>query len=213
MTPLQHRLQAALVPDCASAQLALQRHEAPFFEYFPKLRGRLRYPQDLAAAAVLVAIVEHAEPTVLLTYRAAGMPTHAGEIAFPGGGSKAGDASLLDTALREAEEEIGLARALTTPVGYLDARPMGSKFQVQPVVCTVAPAARYTLCAREVASVFELPLHTALDATRYSRRALDMGYGPLPDMLELHYGEHHIWGATAEILLDLCRQCAGAAVI
>jgi len=213
MTSLQSRLRAALI-DCDTAQRALLRHEAPFFHFFPQLRGRFRYPQDLAPAAVLVPIIERADgATILLTYRAADMPTHAGEIAFPGGGGKAGDDSLLHTALREAREEIGLDPAFTTLVGYLDARPMGSKFRVQPVVCTVAPEAGYTLCAREVASVFELPLPIALDAGRYRRRTLDTGYGPMPDLLELRHGEHHIWGATAEILLDLCVQCEGAAVI
>ena len=76
--------------------------------------------QATKPAAVLVPVVERAEPMVLLTLRTPDLKSHSGQIAFPGGKIDASDASPLDAALREADEEIGLDRQLIDPIGYLD---------------------------------------------------------------------------------------------
>jgi 8-oxo-dGTP pyrophosphatase MutT (NUDIX family) len=205
---LRRLIGRAALPDLAAAQAALRQFEPEFFRHFPALRGRFDFPSQLQPAAVLVPIIERAGgATVLLTYRTDDMPTHPGEIVFPGGGSKAEDTSLLATALREAQEEIGLEPAQVTVAGYLGARPMGARYRVQPVLGLVAPTARYRPCEREVAAIFEIPLSVVLDAAMYRRGYVDADYGALPDIVSLHYGEHHIWGATADILLDLCRRC------
>ena len=76
--------------------------------------------QPVRPAAVLIPVVDHREPTVLLTQRSPHLSSHAGQISFPGGKIDATDASPLDAALREAEEEVGLKRDFIEPIGYLD---------------------------------------------------------------------------------------------
>ena len=93
-------------------------------------------------AAVLVPIVEHESgPCVLLTERASGLRNHSGQIAFPGGRMDPEDRTAIDTALREAEEEIGLPRDFVQPLGYLDAYLSSSNYFVLPVVALVSPGA------------------------------------------------------------------------
>jgi hypothetical protein len=92
--------------------------------------------QPVRPAAVLIPVVDHPEPTVLLTQRAAHLNDHAGQISFPGGKIDATDASPLDAALREAEEEVGLDREFIDPIGYLDLYGTGFGFRILP---TVAP--------------------------------------------------------------------------
>lgn len=211
MDELRSHLRRALLPDLAAGEAALEQFRAEFFRFFPRLKGNFDYPLQLRPAAVLVPVVAHpGAPTVLLTYRTDDMPTHPGEIVFPGGGVKAGDADLLDTALRETEEEIGLERAQIEVAGFLDARPMGTRHRVQPVLGLVSPEAQYRPCEREVAAIFEVPLAVVLDPKQYGRGVADPVYGPLPDIVSLDYGEHRIWGATADILLDLCGKWAEA---
>ena len=95
--------------------------------------------QATRAAAVLVPVVDHAEPGVLLTMRTSDLPSHAGQIAFPGGKIDPDDASPLAAALREADEEIGLDGALIEPIGYLDLYLTFSGFRILPVVARVIP--------------------------------------------------------------------------
>src|SRR4051812_3471807 len=103
MSTLYARFTAALEQDVALAQAGLRRFETDFFKFFPHLQNNFRYPDDLAPAAVLIPVIDRpGGATVLFTYRTDDMPTHPGDIVFPGGGSKPGDISLIDTALREA---------------------------------------------------------------------------------------------------------------
>src|SRR3569832_3024646 len=95
--------------------------------------------QPVRPAAVLIAVVAHPEPTVLLTQRSAHLNDHAGQISFPGGKIDAADASPLDAALREAEEEVGLFRRFVAPIGYLDLYGTSFGFRIQPTVAKVRP--------------------------------------------------------------------------
>src|SRR5437588_5942896 len=114
-------------------------------------------------AAVLVPVVDHAEPGVLLTMRTSELPSHANQIAFPGGKIDPGDASPLAAALREADEEIGLDAALIEPIGYLDLYLTFSGFRILPVVARVISNYELTVNASEVADAFEVPLAFVMD--------------------------------------------------
>ena len=123
-------------------------------------------------AAVLVPIVMHAdEPTVLLTERASNLRDHSGQIAFPGGKIDADDPSPLDTALREADEEIGLDRRLVRPLGYLDSYLSSSGYIVFPAVGVVTPRFELTLNRHEVADAFEVPLSFLMDPANHEIHA------------------------------------------
>ena len=95
--------------------------------------------QPVRPAAVLIPVVDHPQPTVLLTQRSAHLNDHAGQISFPGGKIDATDASPLDAALREAEEEVGLKREFIEPIGYLDLYATGFGFRILPTVARVRP--------------------------------------------------------------------------
>src|SRR6476469_10648379 len=114
--------------------------------------------QPVRPAAVLIPVVDHKEPTVLLTQRSAHLNEHAGQIAFPGGKIDATDASPLDTALREAEEEIGLSREFVDPIGYLDVYGTGFGFRILPMVARVRPGFKLRINHSEVDDAFEVPL-------------------------------------------------------
>jgi 8-oxo-dGTP pyrophosphatase MutT (NUDIX family) len=114
--------------------------------------------QPIRPAAVLIAVVDRPEPTVLLTQRSAHLNDHAGQISFPGGKIDPTDASPLDAALREANEEVGLEREFIDPVGYLDLYGTAFGFRILPTVARVRPGFTLRVSAAEVDDVFEVPL-------------------------------------------------------
>ncbi len=153
-------------------------------------------------AAVLVPVVVRDELTVLLTQRTDQLATHAGQIAFPGGKVESTDASHMEAALREAEEEIGLDRGFVEPLGYLDSYRTGTGFLVAPVVALVRPHFTLTIDSGEVADAFEVPLGFLLDARNHQKhsrewRGRERHYYAMP------YGERYIWGATAGMIRNL----------
>ena len=155
--------------------------------------------RPIRPAAVLIAIVEHEHPTVLLTQRAAHLNDHAGQIAFPGGKIDATDASPLDAALREAEEEVGLDRRFVEPLGYLDLYATGFGYRILPTVARVKPGFSLTINANEVESAFEVPLAFLMDPANHQLhskefRGFERSYYAMP------FAERYIWGATAGIL-------------
>src|SRR6476646_12200734 len=101
--------------------------------------------RPIRPAAVLVPIIDHPEPTVLLTQRAQHLPDHPGQVSFPGGKIEASDENPLASALREAEEEIGLARTHVSPIGYLDLYMTTLGYRIVPVIARVAPGFALTL--------------------------------------------------------------------
>ena len=110
------------------------------------------------AASVLIPLVMREELMVLLTQRTAHLSSHSGQIAFPGGKADLSDTDAAHTALREAQEEIGLASHHIEVIGSLPVYTTGSAFIVTPVVGLVAPHASIAMNADEVADVFEVPL-------------------------------------------------------
>src|SRR3954470_6608509 len=110
--------------------------------------------QPVRPAAVLIPVVDHPQPTRLVTPRAAPLNEHAGQISFPGGKIDATDASPLETALREAEEEIGLSRQFVDPIGYLDLYGTSFGFRILPTVARVRPGFRLSINKSEVDDAF-----------------------------------------------------------
>jgi len=153
-------------------------------------------------AAVLVPVVDHAEPGVLLTMRTSDLPSHANQIAFPGGKIDAGDATPLAAALREADEEIGLAARLIEPIGYLDLYLTFTGFRILPVVARVIPNYELKINASEVADAFEVPLAFVMDEANHKRNSRDWK-GVKRHYYEMPFGERYIWGVTAGILVNL----------
>jgi 8-oxo-dGTP pyrophosphatase MutT (NUDIX family) len=154
------------------------------------------------AAAVLVPVVAREEPTVLLTRRTEALSSHKGQIAFPGGRVDASDPSALATALRETEEEIGLAPRHVEPLGYLDAYQTGTGYRVTPVVGLVRPPFDLVPNPAEVDAVFEVPLAFLMTPANHQRHEREIA-GRVRRFAAMPYGEHYIWGATAGILLNL----------
>jgi 8-oxo-dGTP pyrophosphatase MutT (NUDIX family) len=153
-------------------------------------------------AAVLVPVVKRSELTVLLTVRTDHLPTHAGQIAFPGGKVDRTDDGPVATALREAHEEIGLEPEYVTPLGFLDGYRSGIGFHVYPVVALVEPAFRLTLNPAEVADAFEVPLAFLMDAANHQLQEREWK-GLRRHFYAMPYGERYIWGATAAILKNM----------
>lgn len=158
-------------------------------------------------AAVLVPVINAAQPELLLTRRAAQLRKHAGQVAFPGGMQDASDASLIDTALREAHEEVGIAPDQVRVVGTLPPVTSSTGFAVTPVVGIVSPGALLTLNPDEVESAFTMPLVEALRLSRYSGFTLQRGNRQHQLWLSW-YGDYFIWGMTAGIIRALGQQIA-----
>jgi 8-oxo-dGTP pyrophosphatase MutT (NUDIX family) len=155
--------------------------------------------KPIRPAAVLIPIVDHPEPTVLLTQRAAHLNDHAGQISFPGGKIDATDASPLETALREAEEEIGLSRKFVDPIGYLDLYGSSFGFRILPTVARVRPGFDLRINHTEVDDAFEVPLSFLMDPANHQIhskdfRGIERSYYAMP------FAERYIWGATAGML-------------
>lgn len=160
-------------------------------------------------AAVLVGMREGTQPHVVLTVRTAHLPSHAGQVAFPGGGSDASDRDLVATALRESEEEIGLDPALVSPLGFLDVFETISGYCVTPVVARIAEQARLVPSPDEVAEVFEVPLAFFMEPANLRQYTMDYR-GHSRQMVEFVHGGHRIWGATAAMLLNMLQRMGKA---
>lgn len=162
----------------------------------------------LTPAAVLLPIVARAEPTVLFTRRTPHLARHAGQVSFPGGRVQAGDPSLVETALRETREETGIAAEHVAVAGFLEPYETGTGFAVVPVVGLVREGFALVPNADEVEEVFEVPLGFLLDPANRARKAMERG-GVVREFYVYDYGRHHIWGATAAILVDFSERLRG----
>ena len=150
-------------------------------------------------AAVLVAIVDHPQPTVLLTQRSATLADHAGQIAFPGGKIDPIDASPLDAALREAKEEVGLPREFVEPIGYLGLYGTSFGFRILPTVARVKPGFEIRMNEGEVVDTFEVPLSFLMNPANHQVHSKEFR-GMLRSYYAMPYGQRYIWGATAGML-------------
>jgi 8-oxo-dGTP pyrophosphatase MutT (NUDIX family) len=204
--------------DRARARLRLEVPAALHDPAAPATRGDLDLDPALweragvaatRPAAVLVPVVDRSDPTVLLTQRTAELPSHAGQIAFPGGKMDPHDATPAAAAMREAGEEIGLAHGLIEPIGYLDLYLTFSGFRIVPTVARVAPDYRLTINPSEVADAFEVPLAFLMDAQNHALHSRDWK-GVSRRYYAMPFGERYIWGVTAGILRNLYERIYGA---
>ena len=164
-----------------------------------RMLGIIAQERPIRPAAVLIPVVDHPQPTVLLTQRAAHLNDHGGQISFPGGKIDATDASPLDAALREAEEEIGLGRGFVEPLGYLDLYGTSFGFRILPTLARVKPGFSLRINEAEVDDAFEVPLAFLMDPGNHQIhskefRGMERSYYAMP------FAERYIWGATAGIL-------------
>lgn len=167
------------------------------------LNGVVPAPTSFRPAAVLVPLVRRtAGMTVLLTQRTEDMPSHAGQIAFPGGRTQSEDADARATALRETEEEVGLSRTFIDVIGPVDSYRTGTGYEITPVVGIVTPGFTIHADPREVADVFEVPLSHFLDE-RNHRIDSRVWQGRERRYYAMPYGDRYIWGATAGMLKNL----------
>ncbi len=192
------------------------------------LRQRFRHPplwtpehsvekkfsnREPALAAVLIPLVMRDELTLLLTERAGNMSTHSGQVAFPGGKTDDTDHDAVDTALREAHEEIGLTREHVEVLGILPTYVTGTAFIITPVVALVRPGFALQPNPSEVADIFEVPLQYLMNPANHQRHEFEFD-GGMRQWLSMPYTgpvdsagskERYIWGATAGMLRNLYR--------
>jgi 8-oxo-dGTP pyrophosphatase MutT (NUDIX family) len=155
--------------------------------------------QPIRPAAVLIAVVDNPQPSVLLTQRSPHLADHAGQIAFPGGKIETTDASPLEAALREAEEEVGLKREHIEPIGYLGLYGTSFGFRILPTVARVSPGFSLDVNHAEVDDAFEVPLSFLMDAANHQVHSREFR-GMLRSYYAMPFEERYIWGATAGML-------------
>jgi len=156
---------------------------------------------DLKPAAVLLPLVFRREPHVLLTQRTHHLTRHAGQVSFPGGRADPGDISLVETALRETQEETGIDPAFVTVAGFLDAYETGTGYAILPVVGLLSDGFALAPHAAEVAEIFEVPLSFLLDPANKQQQTREF-QGRTRSFYSFTYEGHYIWGATAAMLLN-----------
>jgi 8-oxo-dGTP pyrophosphatase MutT (NUDIX family) len=186
------------------------------------LRARPRQILNLpgyAESAVLALLIAHEsdagddahveDARLVFTVRRADLRQHAGQISFPGGRRDPGDADLAETALRETEEELGIARERVQVLGLLDDVPTPSHYVITPVVGLARAPLPFEPHDGEVAAVFEVSLHMLADPARYHDAGRRTWEGVEYVLHEYQIDAHRVWGATARMvyqLLELTRR-------
>ncbi len=172
------------------------------------VRERKFAQREPALAAVLMGIVTRDEPTLLLTQRTAHLSTHSGQVAFPGGKVDPEDIDSAATALREAQEEVGLDPRQVEVLGTLSEYVTGTAFIVTPVVALVDPAHVLVPNPHEVAAAFEVPLSFLMNPRHHQRHAFE-AEGVRREWFSMPYqdgdAQRFIWGATAGMLRNFYR--------
>lgn len=198
----------AVAPEAQTPDALRARFAQPPLWTPERLLEKKHQPLTPTPASVLLAIVLRAQPMVLLTERTAHLSTHSGQVAFPGGRADPQDATPADTALREAQEEVGLDRAFVEVLGSLPAYATGSSFLITPVVALVQPDCALQANPHEVAELFEVPLAFVLDPANHRRHRFERD-GLRRDWFSMPYQDgdksRFIWGATAGMLRNFYR--------
>ena len=206
----------AVPPEQLTARAVLERFaQPPAWSVEFSGDGRRFDDRPPVAASVLVPLVlRPGELRVLLTQRTAHLKDHAGQVSFPGGRSEADDSDAVETALREAHEEIGLERAHVDVIGFLPVYTTVTSFEVTPVVALVRPGFTLKLDAFEVAEAFEVPLSFLMTPAHHRRHVVEVGglrrqflsmpWAPAAEEAA-HSRSYFIWGATAAILRNFYR--------
>lgn len=203
ISPSIEEIRAALGTDC----LAPEIHHASRYSFNKEDSNHSKRKQDkpiFETASVLIALWEDADTgiQVLLTQRSEHLRHHPGQIAFPGGKQEPQDDTLIHTALREAEEEVGLKTEQIDVLGQLGTYFTTSGFSVCPVIAQMSREKPLMLCYDEVESIHWVPLTYMLDPKNFNfkQKIID---GALRDFFEIHYQDLHIWGLTAAIFYGL----------
>ena len=177
--------------------------------YFNELCLENKIDNSLTAAAVLVPIISNQESyKILLTHRSKKLDDHAGQISFPGGRIDNSDKTPIDTALREAYEEIGLNGSSVEILGHLDAYATATGFRILPIVSIIKENFDTKINPIEVESIFYLPMEFLMNPKNHKKEKgtykrqltsykIEYEYNVIP------YENHHIWGATAAMLINL----------
>jgi 8-oxo-dGTP pyrophosphatase MutT (NUDIX family) len=193
--------------DVAALRDRLRRRTPPAFAVYgdDRIGGE---PSAITAASVLVPIVAHRDGlTVLFTKRTVHLKAHSGQVSFPGGRAEPSDPTPEFTALRESQEEIGLAPEKIEVLARLPDYITRTGFQVTPVVGLLTPPLELVPDPREVEAVFEVPLAFLLDPANHLRQSREIN-GRTVGYYEMRFGERVIWGATAGMIVNLYRQLA-----
>jgi len=177
------------------------------------LNPHFRAKAPLTPAAVLVPLIDHADgPTVLLTRRTDDLKDHPGQISFPGGRVEQADTDAVETALRETEEEIGLARDKVEVIGRLDTYLTATGFSVTPIVGRIEPPFETAPDPTEVAEIFEVPLAFLLDPLNHQRE--ERWFGDLRWFAyAMPYNQYRIWGITAGMIRNFYEILLGVSTI
>ena len=188
---------------------ALRRRFAEPPDWSPEVRTEPSFSNRTPAlASVLVPLVMRETLTVLLTHRTSHLSSHSGQVAFPGGKVDPEDADAVATALREAQEEVGLESRHVEVLGTMPTYTTGSAFVVTPVVALVNDTMVIEANPHEVAQVFEVPLQFLMNPANHQRHQVQWE-GQVREWLSIPYHdgqmEHFIWGATAGMLRNLYR--------
>jgi len=164
---------------------------------------RLRTRQPVPAAVLLPIVLREAAPTLLMTRRTDHLNDHAGQVSLPGGRVDPQDRDRIDTALREAEEEVGLQRSHLEVLATLPDYVTGTGFCVTPVVALAHPPLELCADPFEVAEIFEVPLAFLMDGRNHQRRSATFPDGSRRSFYTIPYRNYFIWGATAGMLRNL----------
>ena len=193
MNPWRNRLLDAVSPlESGVSELLVHGYRPPDVDgYRPR-----------KTAAVLVPFLDLPEPELVLTRRADHLPQHPGQVSFPGGAAEDDDSSAVETALREAQEEIGLLPEQACAIGFLDRMDTISDYRVLPVVALVAAPVKWRPDPREVAEVFTVPASIILNRSRFKVQRVQRD-GRDYTLWSLQWNGQLIWGATAAILMNL----------
>lgn len=196
-----------MVLDVAGLRERLRRTPPAFAVYGDDSTGQ-REQLAVTAAAVLVPIVDHRSGlSVIFTKRTTHLKAHSGQVSFPGGRAEPDDPTPEFTALREAQEEIGLPMERVEVLARLPEYLTRTGFRVTPVVGLLTPPFELLPDPREVEEVFEVPLAFLLDPGNHVRETREI-QGRTVGYYVMRHGQRTIWGATAGMLVNLYRQLA-----
>lgn len=200
---MREKIAQSLRPETAAIQGATERNGDHALNSWPMADGPLK------PASVLVPLIERDDDyQVLLTQRTAHLKNHGGQISFPGGRQEPEDADVVATALRETEEEIGLAREFISVAGLLDTYETRTGYLVTPVVGFVRSGFELALDSFEVDHAFEVPLRFVMDPANHVIETRPWN-GAERRYYVLNFNGYYIWGATAGMLVDLYRRVHG----
>jgi len=198
--------ETALHPERLAADWIRSRFANPP-DWTPEISSEKRlhtaFDPPMSASVLIPIVARDTGLSMLLTKRTAHLHDHPGQISFPGGRAEDADASAIDTALREAEEEVGLHRQHIDVIGALPEYVTATGYRVTPVVSIIQPPFSLQSDPFEVAEMFEVPLSFLMDGMNHQRRVGDFPNGLRRTFYAMPYEGYFIWGATAGMLRNL----------